>query len=281
MRVWMKKTGYDVKIISQHDGVYYDQLKPIFEQETGLKTSLNPNPQERLTIDRMNELSDKGEHLLKVKSTRTDQIIYIDPTMWATDFRGGKIWGTEDPNGDTGWYFDIDELEMIEEPNFTSYDEDKYIDNFLTNNPIRPSEATKEFWNKLYPKVYKRYRRKFGDKKAKEISKKVVGSIWHHKMKPSTKMDYVTRETKDNPGDFYGNFDCPDCGSLVEYDGSYDPPSRDDPGTMDFEITERKCPETCDMSVQDLEEVALDIEEQKGTFYPVEKGYEPEDFMDR
>jgi hypothetical protein len=60
-------------------------------------------------------------------------------------------------------------------------------------NPGRP---TKEFWDKVYPKVLKHYKKKYGKKEAEERARAVTGSIWHHKMRPGTKRKFESIRRK-------------------------------------------------------------------------------------
>jgi len=311
MKVRMiKQTRVEVKTISSHKDVYNDQLKLLFESETGLRTSLNPNPIETVQwptkvyvhIYDKNTGYKLTEQFIPTESykeyLKTDLDMGVDGGLWG--YPGKTIYMIKENPGkkaifhegnvmveeyDEGWVMYHDEhglykeLERIKKSDNEAYHKQQ-LDTILNRAKMfasgqwsikNPGLPTKEFWNKVYPEVQKRYR-KFGKKKGDEIARKVVGSIWHHKMKPSTKDKYekirIKREAKENPyGEFYGEFECPDCDSDVSYSGFYDPPTRDDPGTLEVEIEERKCKDECEMKNSDLEEVALEIETEKGTFY--------------
>ena len=53
-----------------------------------------------------------------------------------------------------------------------------------------PGVPTKEFWKEVYPGVLKNYLRQHSKERAEELARKTTGSIWYHKMKPSTKRKY-------------------------------------------------------------------------------------------
>jgi len=166
-----------------------------------------------------------------------------------------------------GWYNKADIYVKVrgEEPKRFRYDigSDKSLYSIfgMRKNPGVP---TKEFWNKLYPKILKRYAKEYGKKKAEEIARRVVGDIWYHKMKPKTRDRFETirkiRESRANPSEAV-QFECPECGKMVRYEANVVPASWDEPGYIEDEwIDMRNCDSTCPMTEEELIEYAKNLD---------------------
>lgn len=61
----------------------------------------------------------------------------------------------------------------------------------VERNPERPPS---EFWDKVYPQVFEGYRKKYREAKAEELARKTTAAIWHHKLDPKKKREYMARE---------------------------------------------------------------------------------------
>ena len=57
-----------------------------------------------------------GDKLIKVRSKITEDVVYIDPDSYVNGLgNSSTIWGQVSLTDETGWYFDIDDLEVTEE----------------------------------------------------------------------------------------------------------------------------------------------------------------------
>lgn len=59
------------------------------------------------------ELAEAEEELIRVQSQRTGRIVWINPKDWRSDGCGGLIWGQISRTDETGWFFDISDLEEL------------------------------------------------------------------------------------------------------------------------------------------------------------------------
>lgn len=229
---------YDITDIKEYNNIYADQLKEIFEETTGLYTSLRNNPSD------MDDIDDYVEDI----STRYHAGRYADVL---------KLW--REFSKDHTPQETIQLYSMLKRKGVTLSIGDLKRKMDRKSNPKRPPS---EFWDEIYPDILKDYKKKFPTEKAKEIARKVVGDIWYNKMDSSSRKKYLRKEAKPNPkADLYEQeFKCPECGERVWYKAWMVPATYDEPGFIDEEWIERECKPECEMEDWELEDVGRDMD---------------------
>jgi hypothetical protein len=59
------------------------------------------------------ELAEAEQELIRVRCQRTDRVVWINPKDWQSDGGGSLIWGQVSQTNESGWYFDISDLEEL------------------------------------------------------------------------------------------------------------------------------------------------------------------------